>query len=208
MALTDVYLAPELSRNIMSYGKLEFKGFGLVYNGESRVLVRRSNGQVAFDVGMDHNVLYVQTVAAAREPRAPSDVLMAIRTSQASPDEPDSDTQSGSLLHFHQRLGHLAYDTFERMARDPASGIVLTDCKRPTCISCAQGKQTKNVQSKKNTGANSPINRVGGVICSDLKGPITQKDRLHNRYLVHVVDHKSNYYRVSRADQGQGGQEV
>uniref|UniRef100_A0AAV1UKR3 Uncharacterized protein n=1 Tax=Peronospora matthiolae TaxID=2874970 RepID=A0AAV1UKR3_9STRA len=50
----------------MSYGKLEFKGFGLVYDGESRVLARRSNGQVAFDVVMTHNVLYVQTVAAAR----------------------------------------------------------------------------------------------------------------------------------------------
>ena len=33
----------------MSYGKLELKGFGLVYDGESRVLVRRSNCQVAFD---------------------------------------------------------------------------------------------------------------------------------------------------------------
>ena len=31
VTLTDVYLAPELSRNIMSYGKLEIKGFGLVY---------------------------------------------------------------------------------------------------------------------------------------------------------------------------------
>ena len=78
-------------------------------------------------MAIDHNVLYVQTVAAASDPRAPSDVLMAILTSQAAPGEPESDTQSGSLLHFHQRLGHLAYDTVERMARDPASGIVLTD---------------------------------------------------------------------------------
>ena len=50
---------------------------------------------------MDHNVLYVQTVAAAREPRAPSDVLMAILTSQAAPEEPELDKQSSSLLHFH-----------------------------------------------------------------------------------------------------------
>uniref|UniRef100_A0AAV1VCP9 Integrase catalytic domain-containing protein n=1 Tax=Peronospora matthiolae TaxID=2874970 RepID=A0AAV1VCP9_9STRA len=180
----------------MSYGKLEFKGFGFVYIGELRVLAWRSNGQVAFDVAMDHNVLYVQTVEAACEPRAPSDVLMAILTSQEAPEEPESDAQSGLLLHFHQRLGHLAHDTVERMARDPASGIVLADRKRPTCISCAQGKQTRNLKSKMDTGSNSPIDRVYGVICSDLKGLMTPKDRLHNRYLVNLVDHKSNYYRV------------
>ena len=88
VTLTDVDLAPELSCNIMYYVKLEFKGFGLVYYGESRALARRSNGQVTFNVALDDNVLYVQTVAAAREPRAPSDVLMAILTSQAVPDEP------------------------------------------------------------------------------------------------------------------------
>ena len=82
------------------------------------------------------------------------------------------------------------------MARDPASGIVITDRKRLTCISCAQGKKTKNVQSKKETGANSPIDRVGGVICSDLKGSMTPKDRLHNLYFVNFVDHKSNYCHV------------
>ena len=81
---------------------------------------------------------------------------MAILTSQAAPDDPEADTLSGSLLHF-QRLGHLAYDTVERMVRDPASDIVLTDRKRPTCISCAQGKQTKNVKSKKDNS----IERTG-----------------------------------------------
>uniref|UniRef100_A0AAV1TNM8 Integrase catalytic domain-containing protein n=1 Tax=Peronospora matthiolae TaxID=2874970 RepID=A0AAV1TNM8_9STRA len=65
------------------------------------------------------------------------------------------DVQIGSLYHFHQRLGHLAYDTVERMASNPDSGITLTDRARPTCISCAQGNQTKKAQSRKDTGANS-----------------------------------------------------
>jgi hypothetical protein len=63
-------------------------------------------------------------------------------------------------------------------------------------MTCAEGKQTKNNQSKKDTGANSPIDRVGGVICSDLKGPITPVDREKNRYLVNFVDHKTNYCRI------------
>lgn len=35
--------------------------------------------------------------------------------------------------------------------------------------------------------------------CSDLKGPMTPRDGLGNRYLVDFVDHKSNYCRVSLA---------
>lgn len=57
------------------------------------------------------------------------------------------------------------------MARDPASGISLTDEKHVNLLACALGKQTKNKQSHKDTGVNSPINIIGGVICSDLKGP-------------------------------------
>ena len=52
---------------------------------------------------------------------------MAIRISQKASENFDLDRQSGSLLHFHQRFGHLAFDTVERIARDPASSIVLKD---------------------------------------------------------------------------------
>ena len=40
VTLTEVYLSPDLSRNIMSYGKLERKGFVLVLNGNKRALAR------------------------------------------------------------------------------------------------------------------------------------------------------------------------
>ena len=82
------------------------------------------------------------------------------------------------------------------MARDPASGIRLSNNKRMACVSCLEGKQTRNAQSQQDSGTHSPIYRIGGVICSDLKGPMTPQDRLGNRYLVNFVDHKSNYCRV------------
>jgi hypothetical protein len=50
-------------------------------------------------------------------------------------------------------------------------------------MACAEGKQTKNDQLKKDSGKNSPIDRVGGVICSDLKGPSTSVDREKNAIL-------------------------
>nr|CCA24799.1 hypothetical protein PITG_16835 [Albugo laibachii Nc14] len=110
--------------------------------------------------------------------------------------ESDLNIRCGTLVESHRRLCHLFYDTIIKMARDPASGIKFSDTKRESCLACAQGRQTKNVQTNKDTGKNSPIDVIGGVICSDLKGPMTPRDRLGNRYLVNFIDHRSNYCRV------------
>ena len=44
VTLTDIFLAPKLSCNIMSFGKLEQKGFKIPYSSGARSLVRRSDG--------------------------------------------------------------------------------------------------------------------------------------------------------------------
>lgn len=84
----------------------------------------------------------------------------------------------------------------EKLAKDSGSGIVITDYRRENCLTCAQGKQSKSRQAKRDSGENSPIDRVGGVVCSELKGPMTPRDRLDNRYMINFVDHKSNYVKV------------
>lgn len=75
-------------------------------------------------------------------------------------------------MHFHRRLTQFNYDTIIQIAQDPASRILLTDQIKANCLACAQGKQTKNALSRKETGDNSLIYIVGGAICSDLKGPM------------------------------------
>uniref|UniRef100_A0AAV1VI54 Integrase catalytic domain-containing protein n=2 Tax=Peronospora matthiolae TaxID=2874970 RepID=A0AAV1VI54_9STRA len=176
VTLTDVYLAPRLAKNIVSYGKLANKGFALVHSGERRSLARCRDGH-------------------ARQGRCNGDAIMAALEAHATETNAD-EPHEASLLHWHQRLGHVAFDTIERMARDPASGIRLSNNKRMACVSCLEGKQKRNAQSQQDSGKNSPIDRIGGVICSDLKGPMTPRDRLGNRYLVNFVGHKSNYCRV------------
>jgi hypothetical protein len=100
-----------------------------------------------------------------------------------------------TLYNWHKRFSHQTYGAVEALAAKPGSGIKLTDRDRPNCMTCAEGKQTKNRQSKKDSGHNVPIDRIGGVICSDLKGPITSVDREKNRYL----EHKTNYCQISLA---------
>ncbi|OWZ11068.1 hypothetical protein PHMEG_00015967 [Phytophthora megakarya] len=86
-----------------------------------------------------------------------------------------------TLLELHKRLRHLGCDTVERMTDEAGSGIKMTIRERLNCLSCAQGKQSKVNQSKKDTGANAPIDTIGGAIGSDIKGPMTTRDRRGNR---------------------------
>ncbi len=66
-----------------------------------------------------------------------------------------------TLYNWHTRFGHQSYDAIEALAAKPGSGIKLTNRERPNCMTCAEGKQTKNKQSKKDSGENSPIDRIG-----------------------------------------------
>lgn len=81
--LTDLYYAPGLARNIISYGRLEHKGFVLGYKKEQRVVYERRSGQAAFDVQMDNNILVVQVnpECVRGEPR---DVIMAILATESA----------------------------------------------------------------------------------------------------------------------------
>ena len=63
VTLTEVCLAPRLTKNIVLYGKLEIKGFALVYDSNKRALARCSDGTFVFDVAINSSVLYVETTA-------------------------------------------------------------------------------------------------------------------------------------------------
>ncbi len=99
-------------------------------------------------------------------------------------------------MRLHYRLGHLNLDEIERMGRNPGSGVKITDFTRKTCNSCAEGKQPKNRQAQADSGENSPIDVPGGVICSDLKGPMQPVDRMGNRYMINLIDHHTNYCKI------------
>ena len=109
------------------------------------------------DVHTSNNVLVVRT-QGIRSNVDPTDVLMSVLV--RNEEEVGRDVQKRSLMHFHRRFAQLDYDTIIRMAQDPDSGIFLTDKVRANGLACAQGKQTKNAQSRKDTGDSSPIDVV------------------------------------------------
>ena len=104
VTLTEVYLAPRLEKNIISYGKLESKGFALVYDGNKRALAWRSNGTVVFDVAIDSNVLYVKSTVT-RGRHSAGDAIMAALEARSMDGDAD-DMHETSLLQWHQRLAN------------------------------------------------------------------------------------------------------
>lgn len=136
---------------------------------------------------------------AGRANSDPTDVLMSVLARKE--EEVGRDVQKGSLMHSHRSLAHLNYGTIVRIAQDPDLGILLTDQIKANCLPCAKIKQTKNAKKRKDTGDNSLIDVVCGVICSDLKGPMNPKDRLGNRYMIKFVDHRTNYCRIFLANE-------
>ncbi|KAG3093768.1 hypothetical protein PI124_g10495 [Phytophthora idaei] len=102
---------------------------------------------------MRRNVLVVHGTVEKHE--RVSDVIMAALDRVVSAaDGVDISVEKGSLVGFHKRLGHLSYDAVERLAQDPSSGIEITEHHRVNCLTCAQGKQSKYIQSKKDTSSN------------------------------------------------------
>ncbi|KAG2827723.1 hypothetical protein PC111_g8459 [Phytophthora cactorum] len=89
------------------------------------------------------------------------------------------------------------------MAKKPASGVALTDEVRANCLACAQGKQTKNKQSRKDTSGNSSIDVIGGGICSDLKGPTKDVAALKFKHFMVFFERQFNCrIHVLRTDGG------
>ncbi|POM64757.1 LOW QUALITY PROTEIN: Hypothetical protein PHPALM_19668 [Phytophthora palmivora] len=87
--------------------------------------------------------------------------------------------QKGTLIEFHQRLYTCIMTLWSVLRR-------------------IRGKQSKGSQRAVNRGWTRASTRpfIAGMICSDLKGTMTLRDRLNNRYIINFTDHKSNYCRV------------
>ena len=195
ITLNDVYLEPQLARNIVSYDKLKQKGFGLVYRASDLSIVRRSDGEIAFDVSMQMNVLYVKTSATPVGQRTQEMFEWLYYSTQGQA------CQQTMCRVYHLCTSMHVWDTCS-LTRSNEWKRLLVRVSRTinhnwtVCNSCKEGKQKNNQQFRKNTRKNAPINRIGVAICSDLEGLLIPRDRIGNRYLINFVDHMSNYYRV------------
>ena len=74
--LTNMYFAPSLTRNIVSYGKLDANGYALTYASGKRVVASRNDDHVVFNVVKQNSVLVVRTFGKDAKMKEPVDVIM------------------------------------------------------------------------------------------------------------------------------------
>lgn len=112
--LTDVYYAPNLAKNLTSLGCLREKGCILKDNGKTMEMTLGNN--VLFRVKAHGSVFEAKLRANKRTDVTKRFFYMVMNVAT---EDVQSDVQEGTLHHSHARLGHLAYDAIERIAKDP-----------------------------------------------------------------------------------------
>lgn len=143
--------------------------------GEHRYLKHTSGEARVFEIEKENYVLVVCPQSGEAVPNSNETVFADLHAADTNGDA--GITVKCKILDMHKRLGHLKYDTVDRIEDYENSGVEPIDRIRPSYITCAQGKQTKHAQSKKDSEAHFPIDRIEGVICSDLKGPMNLTNR-------------------------------
>jgi hypothetical protein len=203
--ILSVNYSPSMPVNLLSLVWLYKRGYTLKESDQGNFIIHKESGTRMFKVYIEGGVFKIRTPVIKNQVFTTSKSNNRGRTGEDVVEGEDAGArrrpqvvQVGTLWHFHKRLGHLNYDKVIKMAKKPESGIKLLVQERKYCVTCAEGKQTKNSLQKRDTGANSPIDQPGGVICSDIKGPMSPPDRFDNRYMMVFVDHHSNYTRVFR----------
>ena len=71
----------------------------------------------------------------------PSALANALLVCNVAEQSQHSDAHADTLYQFHARMGHLNYDAIEALANKLGSEMVLTDTKRPTCLTAGQMRQ-------------------------------------------------------------------
>ena len=145
--MTEEYYSLLITRNSVSYGKLDLKVYGLKYKNNRRALFSLTTGKCVFDVAMCNNVIFLETQNMKLNDEMINTIMAAI--DEETKKKYEDNVHVGTLMYFHQRFGNLACDTIEKMARESYYGIWLSDKQLLTCVMCEKAKQMKNTQIKR-----------------------------------------------------------
>lgn len=103
-----------------------------------------TKGPRVYYVDFKHNVLVARLESVVVDSAEIKKLMMNVV--DVSTDIATLDATSDTLLVSHARFDHLALDTIKRMAKDPASGIKISNHEQKHCMVCAEGKQTRAKQ--------------------------------------------------------------
>ena len=106
------------------------------------------DGQVVFEFRMVQDVYMVSTLRHDRQPMT-KELFQEMVLSAINETVETSQPHMGSQMQFYTRLGHTAFESIERMDKDPYSGRKITCHKRYKFVTNSQGKGKRTAQPTK-----------------------------------------------------------
>ncbi|WVZ84642.1 LOW QUALITY PROTEIN: hypothetical protein U9M48_031649 [Paspalum notatum var. saurae] len=165
-ALTGVYFIPRLKSSIISLGQLDEHGCQVLIDNDVLRLRDRERKLLTM-VRRSANRLYVLPLHIAK-------LVCAKQEEQA--------------WRWHARLGHISFDTLERMAKkEMVRGLPMNTS---LCDSCLVGKQRRQPFPKK---AKFRAQDLLELVHGDLCGPIRPATHGGRRYFLLLVEDHSRY---------------
>ena len=197
--LEDVYYTPGVQARLISLGKLQKQGWDIRIREDGMVLRDRA-GDVFADIDMVNNVFptklrivspgnaLVAWTSEYRERTIPELVQHLQKVAMAATARGGESTEA-TLMTWHRRLGHSSFKSVVALAKNGASGIVITDipAKIPgldACAACVAGKSVHLPHKQGRQRASRYLERVH----IDIAGPMPVKSAGGKEYLYVVVD--------------------
>ena len=182
--LEGVLHVPEIGKRFISTRKLDQKGYEIAHSHGMAIIKKLSTGQICGKgrLAVDYDNEYYLTLKLTPPPRVNAMIGYGIAGLSSS-------TINVPIEILHQRYGHLAWSTLQRVAGLPAT-------KEPrslsTCEGCQLGKQTRRSYTSSETRATQPFQ----LIHMDLCGPMQTKSIQGNTYFLMIVDDYTSAYYV------------
>lgn len=168
--LEDVIYVPGLRRNLFSEGVATRKGYVIVKNNKSALIMK--NNKVVMSAYLKENNLYEL------------DIKTVIQES--------CNIVQSDIKVWHERLGHLNLKELQNMNKAGALPVTLTGNDKFICEACQYGKQARLPFRSSERGKY----QAGDVVYSDVCGPIEKPSISGKRYFVLFKDGATSYRHV------------
>lgn len=161
ISINNVQLVPGISANLLSVSQLVHKGFTVIFD-KSGCRIIDGAGEVCATAKMVNNVFKLNVIQ--------SQCLLA------------NGNDDNNL--WHRRMGHLNQRSLIELSKGLVTGINFKPMVDGACISCLEGKQTRNPFPKKGSRAKSLLQ----LVHSDLCGPMESKSLGGAKYFLTFID--------------------
>ena len=102
-------------------------------------------------------------------------------------------SEPGTLLEWHQLLGHLGFDDVKVLAKHNSSMTITGSLTNPACEHCIISKQTRKPNSAPATHRATDLLEI---VHSDLAGPMSTRSLGGSKYFLLLIDDFSRYTKV------------